>query len=179
MGALEQRELAREFSPEEIYSEAIAAWDLDPRAGLVDKATQYFVRVYLQDGILPKVDRASMLHSLEARSPFLDIDLVNFVRRVPAKWKYHRGTTKYLLKLALEPLLPRAITHRKKKGFGTPIGAWFQQGKLTFDSPRLVPAALVESRWNRHRRGVSDERQFLWNAWMLEAWGKTRLPAAP
>lgn len=175
MGALEQRDLAREFSPDEVYSEAITAWDLEPKASLVDKATQYFIRVYLQDGILPKVDRASMLHALEARSPFLDIDLVNFARRVPAKWKYHRSTTKYLLKLALEPVLPRDIIYRKKKGFGTPIGSWFQQGKLTFDSPKLVPAKLLESRQRSHVANVSDERQFLWNAWMLEAWGRQRL----
>ncbi|HEY5792077.1 MAG TPA: asparagine synthase-related protein, partial [Chthoniobacterales bacterium] len=168
-----------EFSPEEIYAEAIAAWDATPNAPLVDRATQYFVRLYLQDGILPKVDRASMLHALEARSPFLDIELVDFVRRVPAKWKYHRGETKYLLKLALEPVLPREIIYRKKKGFGTPIGTWFQQGRLAFDSPRLVPERLLESRLRAHRASVSDERQFLWNAWMLEAWGKTRLSGRP
>lgn len=177
MGALEAKDLTREFSPEEIYSESIQAWDLNPKADLVDRATQYFIRIYLQDGILPKVDRATMLHGLEARSPFLDIDLVNFARRIPSKWKYHRGQTKYILKRALEPLLPREIIYRKKKGFGTPMGAWFQTGKLRFDSPARVSPTLLNARQADHLANRSDERQFLWNAWMLEAWGKSH-PAA-
>ena len=116
--------------PEELYSEAMEAWDSCRQRDLVDRTLQFYTELYLQDGILPKVDRASMMHGLEARSPFLDLEVADFARRLPHRFKIRGGTTKYLLKKALEPLLPRDIIYRKKKGFGTPVGAWFRLGRL-------------------------------------------------
>ena len=69
---------------EEIYSEAIEAWDRCAQPNLVDRALQFWTQLYLQDGILAKVDRASMMCSLEARSPFLDIEMANLARRIPS-----------------------------------------------------------------------------------------------
>src|SRR5205807_6659984 len=115
---------------EEVYSEAIEQWDACRQTDLVDKGLQFYTKLYLQDDILVKVDRASMMHSLEVRAPFLDIELVDFVRRIPHSYKYRHGQTKYILKKALEPVLPRNILYRKKQGFGVPIGAWFKSGLL-------------------------------------------------
>ncbi|HZR01991.1 MAG TPA: asparagine synthase (glutamine-hydrolyzing), partial [Burkholderiales bacterium] len=132
MSPLDPQELPQLFGEpvdlEDLYSEAIEQWDACRDLGLVDKALQFYTKLYLQDDILVKVDRASMMHSLEVRAPYLDIELVDFVRRLPHQYKYRNGTTKYLLKKALEPILPRDILYRSKRGFGVPIGAWFRDG---------------------------------------------------
>ena len=162
LGALEPEEIARLFGepiePEELYSEAVEAWDSCRQPNLVDRTLQFYTELYLQDGILAKVDRASMMHGLEARSPFLDLEVANFARRLPHGLKIRGGITKYLLKKALEPLLPLEIIYRKKKGFGTPVGEWFR-------SERLRPQGdgrLLEEKFEAHRAGRADERLYLW-----------------
>ncbi|HEY9073520.1 MAG TPA: asparagine synthetase B family protein, partial [Desulfobaccales bacterium] len=101
LGPLEPSELEDLFREptdiEEVYEEAIQAWENCPQTDLIDKTLQFYVNLYLQDDILVKADRASMMNSLEVRSPFLDIDLVNFVRRIPSSYKFRQGQTKYLL----------------------------------------------------------------------------------
>ena len=182
MGALEPREIDDYFgdhSPEEdLYSEAIAAWDAaGGQAHSVDRALQFFTRLYLQDGIMAKVDRASMLHSLEARSPFLDLEVVDFARRLPHTVKLREGTTKWILKKALEPVLPASILYRKKKGFGTPVGAWLREGAISPEIPGDSmghAASVVKRALDSHRSGSSDERLFLWCQHVLTSWRQSR-----
>ena len=123
LGALEPAEIGRLFGEtidvEELYSEAVEAWDSCRQKNLVDRTLQFYTELYLQDGILAKLDRASMLHGLEARSPFLDLEVANFARRLPHELKI-RGGTKYLLKKALEPLLPLDIIYRPEEGIWHP-----------------------------------------------------------
>src|SRR6185295_4510281 len=129
-----------------------------PQENLVDKTLQFYTKLYLQDDILTKVDRASMMHSLEVRAPFLDIEVVDFVRRIPWRYKLRVGETKYLLKKALEPLLPKDILYRAKKGFGVPIGSWFQSGAVSLPLagiPGLAPVCVTD-RLNAHRKSRSD-----------------------
>ena len=179
MGAVEPRDLAQLFrepcDEEEVYSEAIEAWDRCAQPNLVDRALQFFTNLYLQDGILAKVDRASMLCSLEARSPFLDIEVVDLARRIPWQLKLRGGQTKWILKRALAPLLPREIIDRKKKGFGMPIGRWLREGKFEFDHARTFPhldVAFAERQHAAHMSGARDERLFLWSYWLLSQWMK-------
>lgn len=156
--------------PEEIFSEAIEAWDGIHSNDPVEKATGFFIRLYLQDSVLAKVDRASMMNSLEARAPFLDVDVVNFVRRIPASLRLHGGTTKYILKEAARGLVPDRIIDRRKKGFGVPVGAWFASGDLRID-PQLMPCPSVAERLqNEHRAQRKNHKLFLWNAWVFGAW---------
>ena len=167
MGPLDLFEIDQFFgdknNPEEIYSEAIEAWEsAGVGASAVDRASQFFIRLYLQDDILAKVDRASMLHSLEVRAPFLDLEVVDFARRLPYTVKLRGGTTKWILKKALEPLLPHDIIYRKKKGFGMPIGSWLRDGALVPAEPTLVVAKkFFHERLQSHQLGKSDERLFL------------------
>jgi asparagine synthase (glutamine-hydrolysing) len=137
----------------------------------VDRTLQYFTKIYLQDGILAKVDRASMMNSLEARAPLLDIEIADFARRLPHEYKLRDGTTKYLLKLAAAHVLPAEIIHRKKKGFGSPIGPWFRTGRLAVKNP----APFVKRRFAAHRAGKADERLFLWCEHVFEEWQARRL----
>jgi asparagine synthase (glutamine-hydrolysing) len=154
---------------EEVYSEAIAAWDEDRNTSYVDKVLRFYTKLYLQDDILTKVDRASMMHSLEVRAPFLDIELVDFVRKLPATVKLRGNTTKWILKKALEPVLPRDILYRSKKGFGVPIGAWFKAGSLPIraNGAPIIGDAFTDERLRRHVSESSDERAFLWGVSVL------------
>jgi asparagine synthase (glutamine-hydrolysing) len=152
---------------DELYSEAIAAWEGCTSDNYLDRATEFYVKLYLQDDILVKVDRASMMNSLEVRAPFLDINLVNHVRRIPASYRYAKGQSKYILKKALEPYLPHEILYRPKKGFGVPIGKWMSSGKLTVDPAAHAATGLnttfVQRQLDQHRTLTADNRAFLWN----------------
>ncbi len=156
---------------DDLYSEAIEAWDRCGPRDVASRVLEFYTKFYLQDDILAKVDRASMAHSLEVRAPFLDIDLVDFVRTLPVEWKLRGGRTKALLKSALAPLLPKEIIERPKKGFGVPVGKWFANGALPL--PESLPAGLAAGVLGRkgasHRAGEADERAFLWNAYLLSA----------
>jgi asparagine synthase (glutamine-hydrolysing) len=176
LGALEPGEIAdflgSPVDPEELYSEAIAAWEGCPQRDVVDRTLQFYTKIYLQDGILAKVDRATMMNSLEARAPLLDIEIADFARRLPHRYKLRGGTTKYLLKHAAARVLPAEIIHRKKKGFGSPIGPWFRTGRLAVKSPDR----FVQNRFARHRAGKMDDRLFLWCEHVFEEWRARQLP---
>lgn len=177
MSALEPAEIAELTQApcklEEVYSESIEAWDRAPKTNLVDRSLQWWTDLYLQDGIMAKVDRASMLCSLEARSPFLDLEVVNLARRIPASLKLRGGETKWILKRALRGLIPHEIIDRPKKGFGMPIGRWLREQKLVVD-PAKAPASLnrdfISRKQSAHVAGKSDERLYLWSQWVLNAW---------
>ncbi len=149
---------------EETYSEAIEAWDESTSTDPVDRAIAFFIRLYLQDDILAKVDRASMLNSLEVRTPFLDIELVDFARRLPARFKLRNGRTKWLLKRSAERFLPHEIIYRKKQGFAVPIGRWFSDGRLSInDRTQQLNPSFWHGMLASHRAGTADHRLALWS----------------
>ena len=154
----------------DLYSEAIDEWDSCRSSDPIERTIAFYIRLYLQDDILVKVDRASMLHSLEVRAPFLDIDLVDFLRRMPAQMKLRGSTSKWILRRAAEPLLPREVLVRSKQGFGVPIGRWFSDDMLP---PRRTAGATNIDFWNKHlaehRAQHSDQRAYLWSDWILSA----------
>lgn len=153
--------------PETLYADAISLWDGCESDNLIDRTSEFFTRLYLQDDILTKSDRASMLESLELRAPFLDNDLVAFAQRLPARFKYRNGTSKYLLRKAVEGDLPKDIVARPKKGFGIPLSAWLRD----LPAPELAPGKLplnetwLADRWAEHRNREKDWRHALW-CWM-------------
>ncbi len=176
MAPLDQASLAELFAEpidvEEVYAEAIEQWDSCEQTDLVDKTLQFYSKLYLQDDILVKVDRASMMHSLEVRAPFLDMELVDFVRRIPSSFKYRSGTTKYILKKALEKVLPDNILHRQKKGFGVPVASWFKEDALNLSWPQTssLDGRVIARKLAAHATGKFDESAFLWSAFVLTRW---------
>jgi len=177
LGPLDPQDLEALFQEptdiEEVYAEAIEQWDACKQKNLADKTLQFYTKLYLQDDILVKADRASMMNSLEVRAPFLDIELVDFVRKIPHTYKYRYGRTKYILKKALEPVLPREILGRSKKGFSVPIGRWFQEGSLSLSGHEHLPnlyAPYIAEMAAEHRACKFDNRAFLWNIWLLNSW---------
>ena len=137
-------------------------------------------KLYLQDEVLVKVDRASMACSLEVRCPFLDTAVVAFATRLPAAAKLRGMTTKYLLKRSLRKLLPDDILHRPKKGFGVPLGSWIRGELRSLFQEMLDPSRLarqgvfraeaVERLLSEHLGGRRDHRKKLWNLFVFQMW---------
>ena len=173
LGPASPAELAGLFGepcdPEEVYAEVVNVWEECPSTDMVDKTLEFYTRLYLQDDILTKVDRASMMNSLEVRAPYLDIELVDFARRIPHRFKLAHGQGKYILKKALEPILPARILNRAKKGFGAPIGQWFRDKRLTLPSLDAYPLdqGFAAAKLAEHQAGRADNRLLLWNLWVL------------
>ncbi len=178
LGSLSPSEIEELFNEpvdiEDLYSEAIELWDSCNGMNLIDQTLQFYSRFYLQEDILVKVDRASMMNSLEVRAPFLDIELVDFARKIPSEYKYRNGQTKYILKKALEKILPREILYRPKKGFGIPVGKWLKQSFFNFDKkifPDMLNPTFLDKTKKNHFTNKADNRAFLWNYWLLKTWG--------
>jgi asparagine synthase (glutamine-hydrolysing) len=155
------------LSADELYEEALDLWS-GGSGDLLDKTLEFYTTFYLQDDILTKVDRASMMVSLESRAVFLDNDLVEFCRRLPGRFKLRNGRRKWLLKQALHDWLPEKTINRGKKGFGIPLAKWLRQWPEPV-SPNgqgvHFKAHSFEQRWRRHAQGRTDERLLLF-AWL-------------
>jgi asparagine synthase (glutamine-hydrolysing) len=147
------------------------------------------MKLYLEGDILVKLDRASMMNSLEARVPLLNVELVEHVARLPLSLKLRRLRSKYLLKHALRDVLPAEILERKKKGFGIPVGKWVQgplrdqfEDALHSDrigSQGLLDPAAVSALLDDHLAGRRDNRKQLWTLYMFERWYDNFAAAAP
>lgn len=144
----------------------------------LDRILDVDLNSYLPDDILFKVDRASMAHSLEVRSPFLDHEVVEFAARIPAKHKLRRGTSKWILKQAADELLPERIIHRSKQGFGVPVNEWLR-GQLSdlaaTKLDRLTDRTAFDDTgisrlFEAHQEGTQDNGYYLWDLLMLEEW---------
>jgi len=146
----------------------------------VDRSMAADTALYLPFDLMVKVDIASMAHSLEVRSPFVDHEFMEFAASLPSNLKLRGWTRKYLLKRAARALLPPELLKRRKMGFGIPIGQWFRRElrQMTYDtllSKRAIGRGLF--RPERVRRLLDDhehlrgEWQFhLWALLMLELW---------
>jgi asparagine synthase (glutamine-hydrolysing) len=147
-------------------------------------AAQYTdLHAYLTDDVLVKVDRMSMAHALEVRSPLLDHELIEHVARLPWDCKLRGGEGKYLFKRLLSRRLPEDVVYRKKQGFSVPIDDWLKgdmgafvrdalfDGRLAargyFDMDRL--AGLWRLQQHR-RRWHADLGARLWAIVVLELW---------
>ena len=100
----------------------------------------------LSENLLLLTDKMSMAVSLECRVPFLDQGLVELASRIPARHKLPGGRLKGLLKDALQDVLPPDILHRRKRGFGAPVGAWFKNELLPLRKELLGRRTVVGSR---------------------------------
>jgi asparagine synthase (glutamine-hydrolysing) len=165
------RIFGQEIKAEELYEEAIELWDSAPQLDLVEKTMEFYTTFYLQDGILTKVDRASMLNSLETRAVFLDNDLVEFAGRLPTSLKYRNGKGKYLLKKVLSRRLPADIVDRPKKGFGIPLALWLKEipRQIPLNGIAGIDTGEIAELWRSHRSGQANNAMALWVWLSLQA----------
>jgi asparagine synthase (glutamine-hydrolysing) len=151
-----------------------------PSKKRLERLIYLYATTYLQDDILFKVDRASMASSLEVRAPFLDVELVEFLGRVPSRLKLRGFETKHLLKRAMAGHLPEGIATRAKKGFGIPVAEWFKTdlrehlldelSPARLDRQGLFDAAEVTALLREHLSGRRDHRKQLWTLFMFQLW---------
>lgn len=145
----------------------------------LDKLLGADVNLYLVDDLLVKMDRATMSHSLEARSPFLDHSLMEFVAALPADFKQGWGQKKRLLKNTLRRKLPDSLLDRPKMGFSVPLAEWFRKdlrdiahdtllsGRVT--SRGCMNVAAIAKLLDEHASGA-DHGKRLWDLLVLELW---------
>jgi asparagine synthase (glutamine-hydrolysing) len=142
-------------------------------------AQEFDRRYYLPDDLLVKVDIASMAASLEVRSPFLDTQLVELAIGMPNSMKMTRGGGKRLPKLAFADRLPPRTLHRRKQGFGIPVGEWLRSRPErlldTVASERALARGYLRPEAVRrvvgeHLAGSADHGSGLWGLLMLELW---------
>lgn len=133
---------------------------------------------YLPDDILVKVDRMSMAHGLEVRSPFLDQRVIESVLKMPIGLKLKNLKTKYLLKKTFQDLLPPEILNRRKHGFMIPLGDWFKKELrglvhdvlLKPDRDGFFNVAYIEQLDREHQSGFRDHSQKLWLLLVFSLW---------
>jgi asparagine synthase (glutamine-hydrolysing) len=136
--------------------------------------------LYLQDDLLTKVDRASMLASLEARAPFLDHELAQYVAGIPSGWKVRGTTTKAILRRTVRERLPPAVLARRKRGFNIPFSRWVLHGlgetlRERFSPERVAARGLfaydgVRSLLDEHLSRQADHRRPLYALLALDLW---------
>lgn len=136
--------------------------------------------MYLQDGLLTKVDRATMLASLEARAPFLDHELAEFVAGLPSRLKVRGKTGKVILRHAVRRRLPAAVLSRRKRGFNIPFSRWLLHGlggrlrerfsKERVEARGIFSAAGVSTLLDEHLSRRADHRKPLFTLLALDLW---------
>lgn len=139
---------------------------------------------YLPDDLLVKIDVASMAHSLEIRSPFLDHKLIEFFAQIPLEYKLYNGESKYILKKIAEKYIPAEVIYRRKQGFAMPVSEWVRKDFLD-----LVHNYVIENRffWDlfskeyfckifqQHKKGLVDHGLRIWVMLVLGIWLKESL----
>lgn len=151
-----------------------------PRSDQLTRMIYNEFRLRLPELLLMRVDKIGMSTSIEARVPFLDHELVEFSMDIPQRFKVKGGVPKYLLKKAVEGLIPDEIIYRKKMGFGAPMAQWLRgdfggRVEATLAASKLMHAgyfdlSFVQRLCREHRAGRNDYSLYIWSLFNLIAW---------
>jgi len=160
---------------EDYFSDKYTSLDICSKLMLADSKT------YLPDFIMTKVDRCSMSVSLEAREPFLDHRLIEFVASLPLEYKLRDKTSKYLLRKILQKYIPDSMIKKDKKGFGLPVSKWLRGNEFReivneyLDKDRIIRENILNHKEiarclenfysNKERNG-----QKIWNLLVFQMW---------
>jgi len=162
------------------YDAIAASWATTSGESVIDKMLEVDVDTYLAGDLIPKIDIATMAHALEARSPFLDHELMQLAASIPAALKVRGSEKKWILREALREWLPGDLLDRPKQGFSVPLSAWLRTDLRSWSRDILLdPLTLgrgyfrreaVETLLDRHAAGVDADDQRIWSLLMLELW---------
>ncbi len=150
---------------------------------MLERAMAFDARMFLAGDVLTKVDRCSMAHSLEVRSPLLDTRVIEYAWGMDFHLKKNGNTQKYALKELLKKYVPDHIINQKKQGFSIPHGQWLKDDLQDWVEDLLTPQALdqyglispdkVTPYWQAHKTGKQDYGHYLWTIVCLQNWAKT------
>jgi asparagine synthase (glutamine-hydrolysing) len=132
---------------------------------------------YLPDNLLVKVDRGTMLASIEARAPYLDREVLELALPAPASLKVRGLTTKAILKAAARGIVPERVIRRRKRGLSVPVARWLNEGLADVANrhlarPRLFPDAPAATLLAEHRAGSANHARRLWPLLLAELWAE-------
>jgi asparagine synthase (glutamine-hydrolysing) len=172
--------------PEEFVT---APWKHSTAHDRVDRVMDTDIQTFLPGDLLVKMDIATMAYSVEARSPFLDHQLMEFAASLPPEHKLDGTNGKRLLKSALRRVLPEEILDRRKMGFGVPLARWFRHELRELPTDVLLdPRSLERGYFRReeieclireHRDRVADHSLRLWVLMQLETWHREVVDVPP
>jgi asparagine synthase (glutamine-hydrolysing) len=155
-------------------------WERASGDSIIDVMLETDVETYLPGDLLVKVDVATMAHSLEARSPLLDPEVMELAAALPAQLKVRGLEKKIVLRDALAEWLPRSLLDRPKMGFGVPLGHWFRNELRDYAREILLDRettgrgyfkpAYVEQLLTRHVGGQEDNSPRIWSLLVSELW---------
>ncbi|MCQ9208240.1 MAG: asparagine synthase (glutamine-hydrolyzing) [Omnitrophica bacterium] len=153
-----------------------------------ERAMEVDINSYLPEDLLVKMDIATMANSLEARSPFLDHNVMEFAASLPIGFKMRSFKLKYLLKELAQDLLPKEILQRRKMGFAVPVDKWFRTNLKQFAYDTLLDKKSIERGYFRKERikalldehcsGRFNHGARIWSLLNLEVWHKIFIDTA-
>ncbi len=150
-----------------VIAELAARLDRFPSEDPLNRVMWFDFLTYLPDDLLVKVDRATMLASVEARAPFLDREVMELVLPGPSHLKVRGLTTKAILKEAARGLVPDVAIDRRKRGLSVPVARWLNTGLAPL-ADRLLDSPLLAE----HRSGRRNHARRLWPQLMLALWSE-------
>lgn len=156
----------KKFKKEEIFSEVIDDWNKDQKKSFFNKSLDYYSNFYLPGMVLPKVDRASMLNSLEVRPIFFDEKILNFALSLPSSFKINYLNRKYILKKLLERKIPKKFIDKSKKGFGSPVSSYLKNLEIKnyLIKDNFINNEYIKLKYKKHIKNLSDEKMILWTS---------------
>ena len=150
-----------------VAEELAAMLEPFPAGDPLNRVMWFDFLTYLPDDLLTKVDRATMLASVEARAPFLDREVMELVLPLPSRLKVRGLSTKAILKEAARGLVPDAVIDRQKRGLSVPVASWLNKGLAPL-ADRLLDTPLLAE----HRARRRNHARKLWPQLMLALWGE-------
>src|SRR5205823_2885817 len=152
---------------EGVMRELACTLDGFPQDDPLNRVMWFDFMTYLPDDLLVKVDRATMLASVEARAPYLDREVMALVLPAPSRLKVRGLSTKAILKEAARGLVPESVIRRRKRGLSVPVARWLNDGLAPLPDRLLDTALLAE-----HRAGKRNHARRLWPQLMLALWAE-------
>jgi asparagine synthase (glutamine-hydrolysing) len=181
--ALKQRLCADEFTKtvngDLAFSLFSRLFDESNTTDPLSRAQYVDLHTFLSEYVLTKVDRMSMAHGLEVRSPLLDHEIVELAASLPSHAKLRDGTSKHILKKAMSGILPDEIIYRRKHGFDAPVGKWLKHElkdmatDILFDTSKhdgIIHDQALRKIWHAHQIGTGDFSAPLWTILIYKLW---------
>ncbi len=159
------------------FYEQCQNWDDETKMQYID------LKTWLPGNILMKADKMTMANSLELRVPFLDLEVLKVVLRIPTRYKITHGTTKYILRQAFRDMIPEHVFSKKKLGFPVPIRLWLKDQFYAWAQEKISCNEMGE--WisrdymlkllSDHKTGKHDNSRQLWTVLMFLLWAESYL----